>query len=398
MFERKIVETLAARMQEDDSPLIQVVAGPRQTGKSTAIAQALEKVDKTAHSASADDVIAPDVEWLRTEWQQARNLQRDSGKPAVLVLDEVQKVHGWPNVVKGLWDADQRERLPLKVVLSGSSSLLLRKGLEDSLKGRFEVLRSTHWSLAECREAFGFTLDDFLFFGGFPGAARLISDERRWRAYMRDSIIEPTISNDVLEQEDVRKPALMRALFELGARFSGQELSYNKMLGQLQDAGNTTTLAHYLTLLDKAGVLCGLEKYHPRVLERRKSSPRLMVYDTALMTAVSGRAKELLLGDSELRGHLVESAVGARLLALGPDHGFDVQWWREGNDEVDFVLAGEGKLAAVEVKSGRTKSQGGMAAFLREYPEATRIVVGGSAAGAVTVEDFLLGNVALPWS
>ena len=398
MFRRKIVETIAERMREDGNPLIQVVAGPRQTGKSTAIAQALGKVDKPAHSVSADDVIAPDVEWLRTEWQQARNLQRDSGKPTVLVLDEVQKVRGWPNAVKGLWDADQREGRALKVVLSGSSSLLLRKGLEDSLKGRFEVLRSTHWGLAECREAFGFTLDDFLFYGGFPGAARLAGDERRWRAYMRDSIIEPTISNDVLEQEGVRKPALMRALFDLGARFSGQELSYNKMLGQLQDAGNTTTLAHYLTLLDKAGVLRGLEKYHPKAVERRKSSPRLMVYDTSLMTAASGRAKDLLLGDSELRGHLVESAVGARLLAMGPDLGFDVQWWREGGNEVDFVLAGEGKLAAIEVKSGRTKSQGGMAAFLRAYPEATRIVVGGSAAGAVTVEDFLLGNVTLPWS
>lgn len=254
------------------------------------------------------------------------------------MLDEVQKVRGWPNVAKGLWDADQREGRPLKVVLSGSSSLLLRKGFEDSLKGRFEVLRSTHWDLAECREVFGFTLDDFLFFGGFPGAARLAVDKRRWQAYMRDSIIEPTISNDVLEQEDVRKPALLRALFDLGARFSGQELSYNKMLGQLQDAGNTTTLAHYLTLLDKAGVLCGLKKYHPKAIERRKSSPRLMVYDAALMTVVSGRSRELLLGDSELRGHLVKSAVGARLLALEPDLGFDVQWWREGNDEVDFVL------------------------------------------------------------
>ena len=104
------------------------------------------------------------------------------------------------------------------------------------------------------------------------------------------------------------------------------------MLGQLQDAGNTTTLAHYLTLLDKAGVLCGLKKYHPKAIERRKSSPRLMVYDTALMTAVSGRSRELLLGDSKLRGHLVKSAVGARLLALEPDLGFDVQWGREGTE------------------------------------------------------------------
>lgn len=397
MYERRLVSTITARMRETDNPFIQVVAGPRQTGKSTAIGQALEQIEHPAHFASADDVLAPSAEWLRTEWQQARNLQFNTGKPVVLAIDEVQKVPGWPNVVKGLWDADQRERRMLKVVLSGSSSLLLRKGLEDSLKGRFEVLRSTHWGYGECREAFGFSLDDFLFFGGFPGAARLVQDESRWRAYMRDSIIEPTISNDVLAQEDVRKPALMRALFDLGARFSGQELSYNKMLGQLQDAGNTTTLAHYLTLLDKAGVLRGLEKYHPKAIERRKSSPRLMVYDTALMTAALGRKKELLLSDSELRGHLLESAIGARLLAIGPDLGFSVHWWREGNDEVDFVLAGEGKLAAIEVKSGRTKSQGGMAVFLRKYPDATRIVVGGNASGAVSAEDFLLGTDALPW-
>lgn len=398
MYQRKRVESIAKRMLETDNPLIQVVAGPRQTGKSTMISQALDQVDTPAHSVSADDVINPDVDWLRTEWQQARNLQRDKGAPAILVLDEIQKVKGWPNAVKGLWDADQRNSLPLKVVLSGSSNLLLRKGLEDSLKGRFEVLRSPHWSFAECRDAFGFALDDFLFFGGFPGAARFINDEQRWFSYLRDSIIEPTIANDVLEQEDVRKPALMRALFDLGARFSGQELSYNKLIGQLQDAGNTTTLAHYLTLLDKAGVLCGLEKYHPKAVERKRSSPRFMVYDTALMTAASQRKKDLVLDDSELRGHLVESAIGAHLLALAPERGFEVQWWRDGNHEVDFVLSGAGRLAAIEVKSGRTKSQGGMVEFLRRYPEATRIVVGGNSAGAITVEDFLLDKMDLPWT
>ena len=392
MYQRKQVTTIARRMREEENPFVQVVAGPRQTGKSTMIAQALTQTGVRARSVSADDVLAPDAEWLRTEWQQARNEQRLAGGHFVLVLDEVQKVKGWPNVVKGLWDADRRENVPLKVFLSGSSSLLLRRGLEDSLKGRFEVIRSPHWSFEECRDAFGFTLDDFLFFGGFPGAARLAGDEARWRAYMRDSIIEPTISNDVLEEEDVRKPALMRALFELGAMFSAQELSYNKMLGQLQDAGNVTTLAHYLTLLDKAGVLTALEKYHPKEAQRRKSSPRLMVYDTALMTSVSGRPKDFLLADKELRGHVVESAVGAYLLAQAPERGFSVSWWREGPNEVDFVLHSSQGVAAIEVKSGRTKSQGGMAAFLREFPEAVRVVVGGSAAGAISIEEFLLGR------
>lgn len=397
MYERRQVATIRGRMMEEGNPFIQVVAGPRQTGKSTMIAQALEGLPKLAHSVSADDILSPDAEWLRQEWQQARNLQRAAGSDVVLVLDEVQKVEAWPNIVKGLWDADRREGVAVKVVLSGSSSILLRKGLEDSLKGRFEVIHSPHWSYAECSAAFGFDLDDFLFFGGFPGAARLRGDQLRWRRYMKDSIIEPTISKDVLEGGDIRKPALMRSLFELGARFSAQELSYSKMLGQLNDAGNTTTLANYLTLLGKAGMLCGLPKYHPKAASRSKSSPRLMVYDTGLMTAALGNAKEVVLSDSELRGHLVESAVGAYLLALSSERGFEVSWWRQGNDEVDFVLSGSGKVVAIEVKSGRMKSLRGMSAFLHEYPEASRIVIGGSSAGSCAVEDFLAGQVPLPW-
>jgi predicted AAA+ superfamily ATPase len=397
MYQRPQTETIVSRMKETDNPLMQAIVGPRQSGKSTMIAQALERVDIPHHSVSADDLLAPDGEWLRTEWQQARILQRSVGGPALLVVDEVQKVKGWPNIVKGLWDADRRDGIPLKVILAGSSSMLVRKGLEDSLQGRFEVIRSPHWSLSECRDAFGFSLDDFLFFGGFPGAARFSQDERRWRMYMRDAIIEPTISQDVLEEEDVRKPALLRRLFELGTRYSAQELSYNKMLGQLQDAGNTTTIAHYLELLEKANVLCALEKFDPNTIRRKKSSPRLMVFDTSLMTSTSGRTRKSLLGDSEARSHLVESAIGAYLLARSAEQGFSVQWWREGNDEVDFVLSDADRIVAIEVKSGRTKSQGGMAAFLSKYPEAQRLVVGGSAHGSSTVEEFLLGEAELPW-
>lgn len=397
MYKRAQVATIKQRMLEDENPLLQVVVGPRQTGKSTMIAQALQESDVLAHSVSADDVLNPTEEWLRQEWQQARNLQRISDQPVVLVLDEIQKVKAWPNVVKGLWDADRRGFSKLKVFLSGSSSLLLRKGLEDTLKGRFELIRSPHWSYQECAEAFGFSLDDFLFYGGFPGAARFSYDEKRWRAYLRDSIIEPTLTKDVLEDEDIRKPALLRALFELGARFSAQELSYNKMLGQMNDAGNTTTLAHYLDLLGKAGVLCSLSKYHPKELKQRKSSPRLMVYDTSLMTAVIKRSQESVLSDSELKGHLVESAVGAHLLALAPQRGFAVNYWREGNNEVDFVVSTTDTIIAIEVKSGRVKSLGGMSAFLKEYPQAIRLVIGGSDPGSCTLEDFLRGNVALPY-
>ena len=395
MYERAQVDTMATRMHERENPLMQVVVGSRQTGKSTMIAQALRKADVRNHFVSADDAIIPSEQWLRTEWQQARNEAMRDSSPMVLIVDEVQKIPSWPRVVKSLYDADQRTMSPLKVILSGSSSLLLHKGLEDSLMGRYELIRSPHWSLAECTEAFGFTLDDYLYYGGYPGAARFAGDDLRWGSYMRDAIIEPTISQDVLALEDVRKPALMRALFRLGATYSAQELSYTKMLGQLQDAGNTVTLAHYLDLLSKAGMICGLDKYSDKELARRKSSPRLMVFDTSLISAVSPKGRDRLLGEPDIRGRIVESSVGARLLARSANEGFEVMWWREGVQEVDFVLRKGSALTAVEVKSGAESGQSGMGTFLARHPEARRIVVGGSASGACTVKDFLLDGVPL---
>lgn len=395
MYERSQVETIAARMQETDNHLMQVIVGPRQTGKSTMLAQATAKQACETHFVSADEPLNPSVDWLRSEWQQARNLTRGNTQTVVLIIDEIQKISHWPNAVKSLWDADQREGSTLKVFLSGSSSLLLHEGLEDSLMGRFEMIRSPHWSYAECRDAFGYSLDDFLFYGGYPGAARFAGDERRWGAYLRDAIIEPTISQDVLALEDVRKPALMRSLFRLGAAYSSQELSYNKMVGQLQDAGNTVTVAHYLDLLSKAGILSAIPKFDEKEIKKRRSSPRLMVHDTSLMTAISDKGRERLLGESDLRGHVVESAVGAYLLARASEEGFQVNWWRENNDEVDFVLQRGEALTAIEVKSGAERSQSGMGKFLMKYPRAKRIVVGGSAAGACGIEEFLLGEVPL---
>lgn len=395
MFERKQVGQIVSRMQEENNPLIQVVVGPRQTGKSTMLSQALSKIALPYSFVSADDALVPTTDWLQTEWQQARNASKSNGKPFVLAVDEIQKVPHWPIAVKALYDSDRRSGVPVKVVLSGSSSLLLHKGLEESLMGRYEVIRSPHWSFAECSEAFGFSFDEYLYFGGYPGAARFADDEFRWSSYLRDAIIEPTIAQDVLAMEDVRKPALMRALFRLGAQYSAQELSFTKMLGQLQDAGNTVTLAHYLDLLEKAGMVCGIQKYAPKEITRRKSSPRLMVFDTSLMTAISGKGKERYLEERDVRGRLVESAVGARLLARSADEGFEVFWWREGTDEVDFVLSKGELLSAIEVKSGIESSQSGMVKFLGKYPQAKRIMVGGASQGACAVEDFLLDKVPL---
>ena len=386
MYKRLLVSQLMERLNEPRR-FIQIVTGARQTGKTTAVLQAINKLKIPSRFISADDPGPAQTEWLRNEWEQARALTKNG--EIVFVIDEIQKIGKWSSIIKLLWDEDTRLNIPLKLVLTGSSALLLQKGLTESLMGRFEILYSPHWNFTECKEAFGYSLDDFLFFGGYPGAAALIKDENRWARYMGTSIVEPTISQDILLMEEVRKPALLRSLFLLGSGYSAQELSFTKLLGQLQDAGNTVTLAHYLNLLGQANMLTGLQNFSGDQIRTRQSSPRFMVYDTSLMTYADGANRRRLSDNPTDRGRLVESAVGAYLLAKGKEEGFEVYWWRERGNEVDFVIKKGAQLIAVEVKSGRVKNTRGGLMFKQRYPEALSLVVGGVNLG---LEDFLSGK------
>lgn len=387
MFTRNLASQLAQRMSEPRR-FIQIVVGPRQTGKTTAVLQALNILGIPHHFVTADDPNLASPLWIENEWEKVRGDVKSTGEK-ILVIDEVQKVKGWSNVVKKLWDEDTRFGVSLQVILTGSSALLLQKGLTESLMGRFEVLHSPHWNFAECQDAFHYTLEDFLFFGGYPGATPLIKDENRWARYIGNAIVEPTISQDILMLEQVHKPTLLRALFTLGASYSAQELSFTKMLGQLQEAGNTVTLAHYLDLLAKANMLTGLQNYSGSKIRTRKSSPRFMVFDTSLLTYTDGANRRRLLDNPADRGRLVESAVGAYLLARSKEEGFEVFWWRERNIEVDFVITKGAKITAIEVKSGRVKNYGGSLEFKKRYPHALSLIIGSA---NLSLEDFLLGK------
>ncbi|KAA8816080.1 ATPase [Bifidobacterium rousetti] len=391
-YERKLVDRLVARLREPRR-FMQVVAGPRQTGKTTAVRQALAKAGLPHRFARASQELGMAREWLRREWGEARLLAARSDGPVVLVVDEIQMVPQWSAVVKSLWDEDTDNGSGPLVVLTGSSALLLQKGLRESLAGRFELLRCQQWDFGEVRDAFGMGLDDYLFFGGYPGSLPLRGDPGRWLAYMNDAIVGPSILNDVIGLERIAKPALMRALFSLGAAYSAQEMSYRKIMGQLDDAGNTTTIAHYLDVLSDAGLLAGIQKYSGQTVRRRASSPQLAVYDTSLMTASYGPARDLLLADPDRRGHLVESAVGAYLLRRSASEGFEVNWWRDrDNREVDFVVTSGVSRTAIEVKSGRIRRLDGLDAFCAAYPGTRTMVVGSY---ETPLEDFLLGRVPL---
>jgi len=385
MFKRPVYNVIFERVSEPRR-FMQVLSGPRQTGKTTLARQLIDCIKMLSHYASADEPTLKSTSWIEQQWEAARTKAR-TGK-ALLVLDEVQKIPGWSENVKRLWDEDSAEGLSLYVIVLGSSPILVQSGLTESLAGRFEVIPIMHWSFSEMREAFGWGVEQYIFYGGYPGSADLINEPRRWSHYIIDSLIETTVSRDILLMKRVDKPALLRRLFDLGCAYSGQVLSYQKMLGQLQDAGNTTTLAHYLNLLQGAGLLMGLPKYAGQIIRRRASSPKLQVLNTALMTAPSQLSQDEAKSDPEYWGRLVESAIGAALINGLKGTQAELFYWSNRNREVDFVLQRGENLVAIEVKSNLWKtSLPGIEAFSKEFRVKRKLLVG---AQGIPLQEFLV--------
>jgi uncharacterized protein len=375
MFERPHLQPLIKRIQESRK-FIQVILGPRQVGKTTLVNQLVQKYPFGSIVVSADAIGAYNTYWLEQQWEIARiKLAQNGGKEFLLVVDEIQKIDNWSEIVKSLWDQDTSNHIPLKVIVLGSSRLLIQQGLTESLAGRFETTFMSHWSYSEMQAAFGWNEQQYVYFGGYPGSATLVSDEQRWKQYVRESLIETSISKDILMLTRVDKPALMKRLFELSCNYSGQILSYNKMLGQLKDAGNTTTLSHYLSLLSTAGLVTGIEKYSNNMIRKKSSSPKFQVFNTALISAQSNTSFEEAMGNPAIWGRLVESAVGAHLLNQAESGDFILSYWREGNDEVDFVIE-QKQLIGMEVKSGTTENTSGMAAFKKKFQPDKMLLIG----------------------
>lgn len=387
MKKRAIFQKIVSRITEKRK-FIQVLLGPRQVGKTTLATQLEKEIQIPTCYITADTVTLEDTAWLRAQWDICRKKMKGI-KEGLLIIDEVQKIPLWSNIIKKLWDEDTKNNLNLKVILLGSSPWLMQKGLSESLAGRFEIIPITHWSFSEMQDFFNWDLNKYIYFGGYPGPADFATetDQTRWLNYINDSLIETTISRDVFLMTQINKPILLRRLFQLGCRYSSQILSYQKMLGQLQDAGNTTTLAHYLELLSGAGLICGLNKFSGQEFRTKSSSPKLQVYNTALMSAQSNKPFKEATEDKEFWGRLVESAIGAYLLNEIKGTQIELYYWRESNKEVDFVLKKEDRLTAIEVKSSYKKELfSGLEAFTYAYNPTSILIVGNN---GISLEEFL---------
>lgn len=386
MYKRNEYQLIKNRLEEKRR-FIEVLMGARQIGKSTVVRQVLEDIDTPHMCYSADNVPTASNAWISDCWEAVRSIKKNNGwTTAILVIDEIQKIANWSEAVKKEWDDDTRNSLDIKVLVLGSSRVLSEKGLSESLAGRFEVIRMSHWSYPEMRDCFGMSLDEYIFFGGYPGAAALIGDEDRFRQYIQSAIIDATIGKDILMDTPIGKPALLRQTFELGAAYSGEIISLNKMVGSLQDAGNTTTLAGYLDLLDESGLLLGLQKYSIETFRRKASIPKLQVYNNALRTVFTPLTFQKAIADRKAWGHIFESGIGAYLVSQAFARGFEVYYWRERNDEVDFVLRRYGSVVAIEVKSNAEKKTEGLQAFKERFNPTAAFIVGD---GGIDAESFL---------
>ena len=384
MFTRSIVQALV-KVLKNRMPVFQALTGPRQVGKTTIADQVMKKLPFPSVYATADSPLPPGPEWIETNWRLAQVECDRYRKPVILVLDEIQKVRGWSETLKYYWDQGRRSNYDIRLLVLGSSALLLQEGLTESLSGRFLLHRCMHWSFKECADAFGWNMRQWLYFGGYPGAAAFVKDEQQWKRYVSDSLIETVLARDVFQMSRIAKPALMRHLFALSATFPSQIFSYNKMLGQLQDAGNTTTLAHYLKLLESAFLVSGIEAYSKGQVRKRGSSPKLILWNNALINALSTKRFRDAVGDSAWWGRLVANAVGAHLCNSLSGVEYTITYWRKGDREVDFVVTRGSKSWAIEVKGGRTGKLSGLEHFRRIYPESNALLVG---EGGIPLEKF----------
>lgn len=390
MYKRRQFDELKSRIGEVRNK-IQVISGPRQVGKSTLVKQVLKEISIDFTFISADNVEKNNVSWINEVWETARQrMKLKKTSEYLLVIDEVHKVNNWSEAVKKEWDADTFNDVNIKVVILGSSRLLIKDGLTESLAGRYELIHMSHWSFKEMNEAFGIDLEHYIFFGGYPGGVNFINNETRWRKYIKDGIIAPAIFHDILKTKQVYKPELMKQLFELGCTYSGEEIALTKLLGQLQDAGNITTLANYLSTLNESHLLCGLQKYANDNARKYNSVPKMLVYNTALLSSLYGLSYSQVFTDPKMWGRWVESAVGAHLLNIADELDYKIYYWRERNEEVDFVLEYNRQCIAIEVKSGRRTTNKGISVFKEKFNPIHTFIVG---SGGIPLEEFLSSDL-----
>jgi len=388
-YQRPVLQQLKERMN-GKRLFIQVLFGARQVGKTTLVLQMLKQTNVASQFYLADNVPAADRNWLAKIWDEARlKLATSQQNEFILVIDEIQKIENWSEAVKKEWDSDTIAGRNIKVILLGSSRLMLQQGLTESLAGRFETIYIPHWSFLEMHDAFGWSLEQYAWYGSYPATAELLNNPERMFDYIRNSLVETSISKDIIMLTKIDKPVLLRRLFEIACTYSAKMLSLTKIQGNLQEKGNLLTLANYLHLLSEAALITGLEKFSGNVIRRRASVPKFQVFNNALLSSMLNTSFENAKNDHKLWGQIMESAVGTHLLNHSLSNKYKLYYWNENNNEVDFVLKRNNEIIALEVKSGKDSTNTGLEIFNGKFKPKRIFTIG---TNGISFEEFFSIN------
>ncbi len=356
-FTMKLIERFSSPCEK-----IQVILGPRQIGKTTGVLEFANKVDRAIYF-TADGILSGQSSWVESCFQQAIRESK------ILIIDEIQKIVNWSEIIKKIWDESKINKNGLECILLGSSSLEINRGLTESLLGRYELINVPHWSYSESKELSGLTVNEYLVYGGYPGSYEFIDDFDRWSHYLTTSIVDNVITKDILLYQTVRNVSLFKQAFDIISHYPSHEISYNKLLGQIQDKGNIDIVKHYLNLYQGAFLIDVLEKYSVKPIKRKTSSPKILHRCPAFYGRLLGKR---IIDESQLKGHAFETLIGNILKNTFRK----IYYWREGNYEVDFVFKYLGQEYGIEVKSGRRKSEKSKERFLKSFPEAKYFWIG----------------------
>ncbi len=341
--------------------LVQVLIGPRQVGKTTSIIAFLKQHYADGfHYYNSEEHFQSSNQWVQECWYKAQKQNK------VLVIDEVQKIPDWAQVIKAMWDQQQLSGRKIKCIVLGSSSLSIQKGLSESLAGRFMLTQAFHWNYTESKEGYNLSWEEYLEIGGYPGAYPMRENLSDWQNYVKNSLVQAVIEKDILLNHTVKSPALFRQCFEILTSYPAQEISYTKLLGQLQNKGNTDLIKHYLSLFEGAFLIKQLSKFSAGKIRQKASSPKIIplcpaFYYMQTLSALTSKEK----------GRIFELIVGMALLRSG----YEMFYWRDGQYEVDYVLKFGKNLWAIEVKSGQSKKANGLLRFNQLYPDAKMVMI-----------------------
>lgn len=381
-MQKEIYQSVVSALANNNSKIL-IVEGPRQAGKTTMVQRALNELGLKATYANADNEYTDNRLFIHNAWEKKRR----SANSQLIVLDNIQHIRNWSTLLQAEYEADMAIGKQPRVVLIAASCAPFYRDMEtDFMQQNSTILRLSLWTWADMRDAFGWSLDQYIFFGGYPGLGEIVAKGRPWRNYVRSKLIEPALTNDILIDVRLYKPHVLLQILEEGISYQGEVRSLNGILENTDGAGNTIILSTYLEFLHNAHILYAIRKYSEMMDRRRASIPKMQVHGNAIAAYYKNWRFPKTLQQDKKRHEILLSAVGAHLLNRSFLEGYKITCFWDRYSSIDFIIS-DSRGRDILINLCRPKADNALAYFTRHYGSFRTILVGDG--GQMSVEEIL---------